>query len=59
MSKCDCGSEKECSAHYYAGKLIAFDCPKCWQKNDDARTKELMTAEEWDKWSKKWRKSND
>ena len=41
MGKCTCGSGKECSAHYFAGKLIAVDCPKCWQKNDDAHAKKL------------------
>ena len=41
MSKCTCGSGEECSAHYFAGKLIAVDCPKCWQKNDDTHAKKL------------------
>lgn len=57
MSKCSCGSGKECSPHFYAGHFIAFDCSECWQKNDDARTKELMTPKEWAKWSKKYVKS--
>lgn len=41
MSKCTCGSKKECSAHYFSGKLIAVDCPECWQKNDDIYAKKL------------------
>ena len=59
MSKCDCGSGEECSAHYYAGKFVVFDCSKCWQRNDDARCKELMTPDEWKKWAPKYCRTKD
>lgn len=54
LCDCDCGSGKEASAHYYAGKPIGFDCPACWQDNDDMRRKELMSPKEWKKWSAKY-----
>ncbi len=39
--KCKCGSGKETTIHYYAGKIIGCDCPKCFMKNDDAYAKKL------------------
>jgi hypothetical protein len=41
VSKCECGSGKETSAHYFSGKLIAVDCPDCWKNNDDEYAKSI------------------
>ncbi len=42
MEKCECGSGIESTAHYFAGRLLCFDCPKCFKKNDDERLKEAL-----------------
>lgn len=52
-ANCECGSGIERTPHYYAGKFIDMDCPKCFRKNDDAHTKTLMTPDEWQRWLKR------